>query len=212
MITSGHHGCGHLSNANSYGLTLGRHQNDLVVDFDTVRESKQTGNHKLGTVADGVHRGILDDHSLVVRQEDLEGHDDPTEVGLVLGAVIDVLRIKHVVHGDHVVRLGEHTGTDTAQLLHVSAGTNEQTEVDAHGSDVRSGLARDPKDTQVALLIVLDELGFVNGADAKLTLHGRDEGRTLEEGAGQSFDGPVELAHVLYGRVETDDADVFLTG
>mmetsp|Transcript_16843 Transcript_16843/g.39923 ORF Transcript_16843/g.39923 Transcript_16843/m.39923 type:complete len:219 (-) Transcript_16843:483-1139(-) len=212
MITSGHHGCGHLSNGDSDGLTLGRHQNDLVVDVDVVRESKQTGNHELGAVADGVHRGILDDHSLVVRKEGFEGHDDPAEVGLVLGAVIDVLRIKDVVHGDHVVRLGHHTGTDTTQLLHVSAGTNEQTEMDAHGSDVRSGLARHPKDAQVALLIVLDEFRFVNGADAKLALHGRDEGRTLEEGAGQRFDGPVQLAHVLNGRVETDDADVLLTG
>ena len=211
MIASGHDSRGHLSNGNSDGLTLGRHQDYLVIDVNVVCEPKQTGDHQLGTVADGIHSGILDDHSLVVRKEGLEGHDNSAEVGLVLGAVIDVLGIKDVVHGNHIVRLGQDTGTDTAQLLHVSAGTNEQTKVDAHGSDVRSSLARDPEDAQVALLVVLNKLGFVNGTDTKLTLHSRDEGRTLEEGTGQSFDGAVQLARVLNGRVKTDDADVLLT-
>jgi hypothetical protein len=45
-------------------------------------ESQQPGKHELGTVTDSVDGRILDDETLVARQQGFEGSDDSTQVGL----------------------------------------------------------------------------------------------------------------------------------
>lgn len=92
----------------------------------------------------------------------------------------------------------------------MAADAEEQSEVDAEGPDIGTGLARDPEDAEVAVVVKLDELAVVNGADAELTLDGRDEGRALEQGAGQGLDRAAELLLRVEGAVEAEDADVFL--
>lgn len=81
----------------------------------------------------------------------------------------------------------------------------------AEGTDVGSSLARDPEDTEVALVVELDELGLVDGTDTELTLDGRDEGRALEEGSGEGFEAASEGLLGLEGGVEADNADVLLS-
>lgn len=93
----------------------------------------------------------------------------------------------------------------------MTSDTEEETKVDAEGTDVGTGLARDPEDAEVAVVVELDELAVVDGTDAELTLDGGDEGRTLEEGSGEGLDGAGELLLRLEGAVETEDADVLLT-
>lgn len=44
--------------------------------------TEETGNHELGTVADGVDSRVLDDDTLVTGQEGLEGTNNPSEVRL----------------------------------------------------------------------------------------------------------------------------------
>ena len=53
--------------------------------------------------------------------------------------------------------------------------------MDAQGPDVCACLAGDPEDHQVALGIILVELGAVDAPDAELALDCRDEGRPLEQ-------------------------------
>lgn len=64
--------------------------------------------------------------------------------------------------------------------LHVAAHSQQQTQVDAKGSDVGTGLAGYPEHRQVALLVVLIQLGLVDGTDTQLPLHSTDEGGSLE--------------------------------
>jgi hypothetical protein len=46
------------------------------VDLDALLEAQQTRKHELGTVADGVDGAVLNNNTLVARQETLEGRDD----------------------------------------------------------------------------------------------------------------------------------------
>lgn len=175
--------------------------------------AEETGKHELGTVADGVDGAVLDDKTLVGGQESLEGRNDLAEIRLVAGVVHGPLGVKNVVEGDELLGLVHGTGADTAQLLHVAADTEEETQVDAQGTDVGTGLAADPEDTQVAVVVELDELALVDGSDTELALDGGDQGRALEEGTGQGLEGAGELG-LAAGElvVKADDGNVLLTG
>jgi hypothetical protein len=65
--------------------------------------------------------------------------------------------------------------------------------VNAQSPNVRSGLALDPHDSQIACWIEFQKFAFVNGANAQLALDGGNEGRTLKEGARERFDGAVQF-------------------
>lgn len=95
--------------------------------------------------------------------------------------VQEVLGIDDVVHGDELVVLVRDSRPVSSQLLHLSAHSQQQTEMDADGTHVRARLALDPEDTLLLLLIVLDQLVLVDGTDTQLTLHGRDEWWSLEQ-------------------------------
>lgn len=64
----------------------------------------------------------------------------------------------------------------------------------------------------MALVVELNNLALVNGSDTKLTLDGRDQRRSLEEGAGESLKGTRKLGLAAGDLVvESDDADILLT-
>ena len=155
VIASGHDGGGHLSDGESNGLTLGGHDDNKVVDIDAVVEAQETGHHELSTEADGANGAILDDDTLVVGQEVLERADDTAQIDLILLVIELPLSVQNVVHGDHTDVFNDRTGADTTELLHVTTSSNNETQVDAEGTDVSSGLAGDVEDSQVALGVVL---------------------------------------------------------
>ena len=76
-----------------------------------------------------------------------------------------------------------------AQLLHLSAAAEHESEVHAERPDVGAGLAGHPEDAQVAVGHVLDQLGLVDGAHAQLALHRGYQRRPLEQRALQ----PLQL-------------------
>lgn len=175
--------------------------------------SQKTGKHQLGTVADSVDGAVLDDKTLVRSQESLEGRNDPAQVRLVARIVHGPLRIEDIVQGDHLLRLVHGTAANTSQLLHVSSHTKKKTQVHAKSTNIGSSLAADPENTQVAVIVKLNELALVNGSDTQLTLDGRDQGRTLEQSTSKGLECASELR--LAARqlvVEADDANVFLSG
>jgi hypothetical protein len=94
----------------------------------------------------------------------------------------------------------------------VTANTEEETQVDAEGSNVGTSLAADPEDTEVTIIVELDELALVDGSDTELTLDGRNQRGTLEERTGEGFESASELS--LAARqlvVEADDGNVLLS-
>ena len=103
-----------------------------------------------------------------------------------------MLRVKNVVHRDQVLVLAEYTRPNSPELLHVSPRADDQPKVNAEGADVRPSLAGDPEYAEVAVGVVLDELGVVDGSDAELPLHGGDQGRALKEGPSKGLDGAGE--------------------
>mmetsp|Transcript_57746 Transcript_57746/g.101452 ORF Transcript_57746/g.101452 Transcript_57746/m.101452 type:complete len:376 (+) Transcript_57746:317-1444(+) len=211
VVNSGHHRRGHLSYAHRHRLSLGGDHNNLVSGLNAVGEAQQTRDHELGAVAHRVDGAVLDHHALERGEQDLQGHHDATQVSLVFALVVGVLRVQHVVHGAEVLLLGQNAGAHTAQLLHVTTRTGQQTQVHAQGTDVRTGLARHPEHAQVARGIILEHLGLVDGTDTQLTLDGGDQRRALEEGAGQGVHRLVQLAGVLQRSVQSHHTNVFLT-
>mmetsp|Transcript_40437 Transcript_40437/g.120645 ORF Transcript_40437/g.120645 Transcript_40437/m.120645 type:complete len:214 (-) Transcript_40437:819-1460(-) len=172
VVDGRHDGRRHLRDADRDRLSLGRHDDDLVVDVDAALKAQQTRNHELGAKADGVDGRVLDHDTLEACQKHLQRHDHSTKVGLVLEVVVHPLCIQQVMHRHHVVALAEDARAHAAQLLHVAAHAQQQAEVHAERPHVRAGLTADPEDSEVAVLVILVQLGLVDVADAQLALDG----------------------------------------
>lgn len=117
------------------------------------------------------------------------------------------------MQSDEILCLVHGTTAYTAQFLHVSTNTEQKTQVHAECTDIGSSLTADPEDTEVAVVVELDQLALVNGTDTQLTLDGGDQRRALEEGTGQGLEGTGELG--LAARqlvVESNDGDILLSG
>mmetsp|Transcript_1879 Transcript_1879/g.5867 ORF Transcript_1879/g.5867 Transcript_1879/m.5867 type:complete len:315 (+) Transcript_1879:860-1804(+) len=185
VVTGGHHSVVHLRNGNGDGLALGGDEHDLLVHFDAGLVAKQTGNHELGTKADCVDGAVLDYDALVTGEKGLERADHTTQVGLVTVVIQLPLSIQHVVHGHHVVLLGETTGAHTTQLLHETLSADQQTQMLAKSTNVGTGFTGHPEESQVVVLVHLQQFALVDGTHTKATLHCTLLGRTLKESTAQ---------------------------
>jgi hypothetical protein len=94
----------------------------------------------------------------------------------------------------------------------VGTDTQQQTQVNAKGTDVSTSLTADPEDTQVAVVVELVHLALVDSTDTELTLDGRDKRRTLEQSTGEGLKSAAELCLTTGDLlVQADDTDVLLT-
>jgi len=211
VIAGGNGGGGHLGDGEGNGLTLGGDQDDLAANLNATLVSEDTGKHELGSVAHRVDGGVLDDDPGVGGQEDLERHDDSAEVVLVVGVLEVPLGIKDVVHGDHGLVLLEGTGADTSEFLHVGAASEEVTEMDAESTDVGTGLTGDPDNSEVSLLIVLDELQVIDSPDAELLLDSGDQWWPLEAGTGELLKSSLDLLDLVDALMQLEHSNVFFT-
>jgi hypothetical protein len=59
--------------------------------------SQKSRNHELGSVANGVHRAVLDDNALICGQESLQWRDNLSKVRLVAVVVVAVLSVENIV-------------------------------------------------------------------------------------------------------------------
>ena len=62
--------------------TLRGHQDNLLIQCDVGFVAKETRDHELRAVANGIHGTVLHDNPLVANQERLKRADDTTQVGL----------------------------------------------------------------------------------------------------------------------------------
>jgi len=67
----------HEGVADSDGFSLGCHENNLLAHLNSTFEPQHTGKGEPGSVADSVDSAVLDNHSLVVYKEALQGLDAP---------------------------------------------------------------------------------------------------------------------------------------
>jgi hypothetical protein len=64
----------------------------------------------------------------------------------------------------------------------------------------------------VTFVVELKKLGLMNGSDTELTLDGGNQRRTLEESTGEGLESTRQCFLVRESIVETDNADIFLSG
>nr|PNR30199.1 hypothetical protein PHYPA_026515 [Physcomitrium patens] len=212
VIARRHHCRRHLSDAQRYRLALRRHQHHLLAHLDPLLVPQQPGNHQLRPVADGIHCAVLHHAPLVARQQNLQRHDHPPQVALVLVVVVHPLRVQHVVHRHQVVFLAQNPRPNPTQLLHVTSHSQQQPQVHAQRSNVRPRLARHPEHHQVPLRIILQQLALVDCPNAQLPLHRRDQRRSLKQRARQRLNCLRHLRHRLHRRVQPRHAHVLLSG
>lgn len=90
--------------------------------------------------------------------------------------------------------------------------TQKKTQVHTQSSNVGTRLAAHPENTQMSVIVKLDELALVDGSDTELSLNGRDQRRALEESTSEGLEGTSELGLATRQLVmETDDSHVFLS-
>ena len=212
VVAGGDGARSHDSDGQGNSLTLRGDEDDLLLNLDVGLVTQDARKHELRAIADGVDGGVFDDDTRVASEEDLEGHDDTTQVVLLAVVLVVPLGVLDVVKGDHGAVFLQRATAVAAKLLHVGAAADEIADVDAHGTDVSSSLAADPEDAEVTLLVVLDELRLVDRPHTELLLDGRDEWGTLEAGTSEGLES---LLHLLLGLIDLgmqlDDGDVLLT-
>lgn len=182
------------------------------MNFNALLETKETGKHKLGAIANGVNGAVLDNNALVARQQALQGRNDLAQVGLVAVVVVKPLGVKNVVQRDQAFCLVHGSTPDTSKFLHVRTDTKQETEVHAESTDVGSSFAAYPEHTKLSLIVKLVKLALVDRSDTQLSLDSRDERRSLEESTSKGFQRTRELS--LASRellVKADDAHVLLS-
>lgn len=175
-------------------------------------KTEETWNHELRTVAHGVDSAVLNDDTLVGREEALQRRDDLPQVRLITLVVIQPLCIHNIVQSDHALVFIHSTTAHTTEFLHVCTNTKQKTQVDTQSPNVSSCLTTDPEDTKMSVIVELKELALVDGSDTKLTLNSGDQGRSLEKCTGQRLESPSELGFASGDLVvETDHANIFLS-
>jgi len=80
----------------------------------------------------------------------------------------------------------------------------------AKRTNIRSSLARHPEDTEIALVIKLNKFRLVDCANTKLTLDGRDERGTLEQGSSEGLKSTGKCSGIGETSMKTKNTDVFL--
>mmetsp|Transcript_10808 Transcript_10808/g.17906 ORF Transcript_10808/g.17906 Transcript_10808/m.17906 type:complete len:230 (-) Transcript_10808:152-841(-) len=122
-----------------------------------------------------------------------------------------MLGVQDIMHRHQVIVFSQDSRSDTAQFLHVTTGSHQETKVDTEGTNVGSRFTFDPKDTEISLGIKFQKFGIVNGSYAQLSLDSRNEGRSLKERSRQCFDSSMKLAGFFDSGMKAHYTDVLLT-
>ena len=115
------------------------------------------------------------------------------------------------MHGHHGLVLLEGATTDTSQLLHMSTTAEKIANMDAEGTNVSTSLAAHPENTHITVLVILNQLGLVDGPNSELFLDRGDQRRSLEAGALERIKCLLQLLDLVDGLVQFDDGDVLFT-
>ncbi len=93
----------------------------------------------------------------------------------------------------------------------MSTAAQNVADMDAKSTNVGTSFATDPEDTHISLLVVVEELAFVDSSHSELLLDGRDQWRSLEDGTDQAQQSLFNLLDFLDVLVKLDDSNVLFT-
>jgi len=174
--------------------------------------TQEARDHELRTIANRIYGCILDNEPLVCAKQGLKRLDNLAEKSFIAVVIILPLGIENIVQSNKTpIVLRHNTATNTAQLLHVGADTQQKTKMDTQSTNISTGLARDPENTEMTLVIKLKQTALVDRADTELALNSRNQRGTLEQCASQGLKG-LSKSRLAAGNsvVEANAADVFL--
>lgn len=84
--------------------------------------------------------------------------------------------------------------------------------MDTEGTNVSTSLTVNPDDTQISLLIVIEEVELVDVSNTELLLDSRDKRRSLETGTLERFESLLQFLDFVNFTVELEYGDVNFTG
>jgi hypothetical protein len=84
--------------------------------------------------------------------------------------------------------------------------------MDTEGTNVSTSLTVNPDDTQISLLIVIEEVELVDVSHTELLLDSRDKRRSLETGTLERFKSLLQFLDFVNFAVELEYGDVNFTG
>lgn len=203
----------HKSNTDSDGFSLGGHEYDFFVSVDIVFISKDTWNHEFSSITDRVDSGVFDDDSLEGDEETFQWEDDSSKIRFVTELFESVLSTLQVVHSDHILVLRHDTRSVSSKFFHMGGNTEFQTDVDTESSDVGTGLALDPKQTESVFFIIFDKSIFIDGSNSEFSLDGSDDGWLLEAWTSKGIKSLDDSCFTSLDLVmESNDTDILFTG
>jgi len=81
----------------------------------------------------------------------------------------------------------------------MSPRPNQKSQMHTESPHIRPSLTGNPKNPQIPLLIVLNQLGVINRPYPKLPLHSRNQRRPLKQRPRQRLHRTVQLPRILHG-------------
>ena len=183
----------------------------LLTLLNALIVTQEARDHELRAIANSIDGCIFDNEPLVCAKQGLKRLDNLAEKSFITIVIILPLSIKNIMQSDKIAIVLRHdTAANTAQLLHVGTDAQQKTKMDTQSTNVSTGLAGDPENTEVTLVIKLKQAALMDRADAELALDSRNQWGALEQSTGQGLKS-LSKSRLAAGNsvMEANAADVF---
>uniref|UniRef100_A0A2P2KIX7 Uncharacterized protein MANES_14G164400 n=1 Tax=Rhizophora mucronata TaxID=61149 RepID=A0A2P2KIX7_RHIMU len=75
------------------------------------------------------------------------------------------------MHSHHIVLLSQSSRPHPPQLLHMPTNPKNQSQMYTHSPHISPSLARNPKNNQMPIGVILKQLTFINSPNPKIPFH-----------------------------------------
>uniref|UniRef100_A0A2P2KIV7 Uncharacterized protein n=1 Tax=Rhizophora mucronata TaxID=61149 RepID=A0A2P2KIV7_RHIMU len=212
MIACSHNCSGHLCNTQSNCLTFSSHQHNFLSNLNIILKPQQSRNHQLGPITNCIDSRILHNQPLIASQKHLQWHNCSPQVTLILKIVINPLSIQHIMHSHHIIFLPQNSRPHPPQFLHMPTNPKNQSQMYTHSPHISPCLTRNPKDNQVPIWIILQQLTLINGPNSKVPFNRRNNGRPLKHCPSKCFECSCHFCYISHFTVQSRHTNILFSG
>ena len=93
------------------------------------------------------YRTVLHDDALVIDEQTLQRFNNSSQHAFIFVILIQIHGIENIMHCYHAITFRLNARAYTTQLQHLTANTQDKSQMNAHGTNVGASLTTNPKDT-----------------------------------------------------------------